>query len=101
LTETTQRITIFREDCLIRDYHRCVILRKFNDIEAGIRVGRERNDKIKNNNKHLLKNKIGTFAPLKIVYIILYSLMNVTSGKIELIDGGCCTLMELMGQQTR
>jgi hypothetical protein len=62
-----------------------VIFRKFDNTEAGIRVEREEDNKVKDDDRHLLKNEVGTFAPLEVIYIILYSLMNVSSGKIELV----------------
>jgi hypothetical protein len=85
LTKTTQRLTALKEDYLIRDYYRYVIFRKFNNIKTEIYIEREKNNKTKNNDKYLLKNKIETFISLKIIYIISHSLMNVSSGKIELI----------------
>jgi hypothetical protein len=64
---TTQRVAALREDCLIRDHHRCVISRKFGDAEAAKRVGREGDDKAKDGDGHLLKDEAGTFAPLEAV----------------------------------
>ena len=85
LAATTQRVAALREDCLMRDHHRCVISRKFNDAEAGKRVGCEGDDKAKDDDGHLLKDEAGTFAPLKVAHIIPHLLMNVRSGKTELV----------------
>jgi hypothetical protein len=78
-------VAIFREDYLIRDRHRCVISRKFDNIKAGKRVGREGDDKAKDNDGHLLKYEAGIFIPLEITHIISHSLINVSSGKTELV----------------
>jgi hypothetical protein len=86
MIKTTQRIAAFRENYLIRDYHRYVIIRKFDYIKAKERFRRERDDKTENNNKYLFKNEAGIFISLKIVYIFLYSLINVRSRRTELID---------------
>jgi hypothetical protein len=85
LAGTTQRVAALREDCLIRDHHRCVISRKFDYAEARKRVGREGNDKAKDEDGHFLKDEAGTFAPLEVAHIIPHSLMNVSSGKTEVV----------------
>lgn len=78
-------MAVLKKDYLIYDCHRCVIFRKFNNAKTGKRVGREKDDKIKNDDGHLLKNEAETFIPLEIAYIISYSLINISSGKTELI----------------
>ena len=85
LAGTTQRVAALREDCLIRDRHRCVISRKFDDAEAGKRVGHEGDDNAKDDDGHLLRYEAGTFSPLEVAHIIPHSLMNVSSGKTELV----------------
>lgn len=74
-----------REDCLIRDRHRCVISCKFDDAEAVKRVEHEGDNKAKDDDGHLLKDEAGTFAPLEVAHILPHSLMNVSSGKTELV----------------
>lgn len=85
LAGTTQRVAALREDCLIRDHHRCVISRKFDYAEAGKRVGLEGDDRAKDDDGHFLKDEAGTFAPLEVAHIIPHSLLNVSSGKTEMV----------------
>jgi hypothetical protein len=86
-------VAALREDCLIRDRYRCVISRKFDDAEAVKRVGREGSDNAKDDDGHLLKDEIGTFAALEVAHILPHSLMNVSSGKPELV---CITSVILL-----
>jgi hypothetical protein len=74
-----------REVCLIRDRHRCVISRKFDDTEAVKRVERGGDNKDKDDDGHLLKDEAGIFTPLEVAHILPHSLMNISSGKTELV----------------
>jgi hypothetical protein len=67
---TTQRVAALREDCLIRDHHRCVITHKFDYAEARERFRREGGDKAKDDDGHLLKNEAGTFTSLEVAHIL-------------------------------
>lgn len=37
LTDTTHHVSALRQDCLVRDHHRCVVCHKFDLGEAGNR----------------------------------------------------------------
>jgi hypothetical protein len=77
MVEIIQRVAVFRENYLIRDYHRCVIIRKFDYIEVKECFKREGGDRA--------KNEVGIFIFLEVVYILSHSLMNIGSGKTELV----------------
>lgn len=62
-----------------------MISRKFDYAEAGKRVGLEGDDRAKDDDGHFLKAEAGTFAPLEVAHIIPHSLMNVSSGKTEMV----------------
>ena len=82
---TTQRVATLRRECLIRDRHRCVISRTFDDGEAMRRVGRDGEEKAQDDDGKFLKDEGGTFAPLEVAHIIPHSLMTVQSGMLELV----------------
>jgi hypothetical protein len=58
MVEIIQRVAVFRENYLIRDYHRCVIIRKFDYIEVKERFKREGGDRVKNDDRLYLKMKL-------------------------------------------
>jgi hypothetical protein len=90
LAGTMQRVAALRNDCLIRDHHRCVISHKFDDSEAVSR-GKRDGDDAKDDDGHFLKDESGTFATLEVAHVIPHSLMAVTSETTELV----CTHDEL------
>ena len=74
-----------RRDCLIRDRHRCVISRTFDDGEAMRRVNLDDEEKAQDDDGKFLKDEGGTFAPLEVAHIIPHSLMSVQSGMPGLV----------------
>jgi len=84
-TGITQRVAALRGECLKRDRHRCVISGRFDNAEALKRVQRNGDDEAKDDDGHKLKREVGTFIPLEVAHILLYSLMNVGSGEGELV----------------
>ncbi|QSS55924.1 hypothetical protein I7I53_03944 [Histoplasma capsulatum var. duboisii H88] len=55
-TGTTQRVSILRQSCLVRDHHRCVVSRKFDKNEAGKRWKQDGED-CKDDDRNPLKNE--------------------------------------------
>ena len=84
---TSQRVATLRRECLIRDRHRCVISRTFDDGEVMRRVGRDGEEKARDDDGNFLEDEGGTFAPLEVAHIIPHSLMAVQSGMLELVRG--------------
>lgn len=82
---TTQRLVSLKGDCFIRDRHRCVVSRTFDDGEAMRRVVCDGDDEAHDDEGNLLKDESGTFVPLEVAHIIPHSLMNVGSGMLELV----------------
>ncbi|KAI0435721.1 hypothetical protein F4803DRAFT_544577 [Xylaria telfairii] len=88
---TGPRLSILRRDCLIRDRHRCVILRKFDFAEA---IKRTRIPGGPRDNKgNLIANDLIKPAPLKVAHILLHSLTKVNKrGELVRILYLCCFL---------
>jgi hypothetical protein len=75
---TTQRISVLRRDCLIRDRRRCVVSRKFDWKEAMERAKRD-GDNAKDDDGNLLNNELEEPDYLEVAHILPHSLM--TSGQ--------------------
>lgn len=85
-TGTTQRLSILREKCLVRDRHRCVISRKFDRREAAKRFERDGEDCKDDDGKLLRSESSDRFQFLEVAHILPHSLMAVTTGDTELSD---------------
>ncbi|EER37830.1 conserved hypothetical protein [Histoplasma capsulatum H143] len=88
-TGTTQRVSILRQSCLVRDHHRCVVSRKFDKNEAGKRWKQDGED-CKDDDRNPLKNESSD----RFQYLESDSKKNALqilnmfdSGVIHLIDG--------------
>ncbi len=76
---TTQRVSVLRRDCLIRDHHRCVISRKFDLREARERFKRD-GENAKDDDGHLLKDESERSEYLEVAHILPHSLTSFTAG---------------------
>ena len=83
--QTTQRVARLRRECLIRDHHRCVISRTFDDNEVIRRVRLDGEEEAQDDDGNSLKEEAGTFTSLEVAHIIPHSLMAAQSGSQELV----------------
>ncbi|OAL62626.1 hypothetical protein A7C99_5008 [Trichophyton rubrum] len=85
-TGTTQRVSILRQNCLVRDHHRCVVSRKFDKSEASRRLEQDGDD-FKDDDGNPLKNKRNDeFGYLQVAHILPHCLTAVASQNTELSD---------------
>ncbi|EGE08746.1 hypothetical protein TEQG_08814 [Trichophyton equinum CBS 127.97] len=85
-TDTTQRLSILRRNCLVRDRHRCVVSRKFDKSEAS-RRWKQDGDNFKDDDGNLLKNKQNDdFQYLDVAHILPHCLTAVASQDTDLSD---------------
>lgn len=84
-TGTTQRVSILRQSCLVRDHHRCVVSRKFDKSEAGKRWKQDGED-CKDDDGNLLKNESSDrFQYLEVAHILPHCLTTVSSRDNDLV----------------
>ncbi|XHF99704.1 hypothetical protein AWENTII_003194 [Aspergillus wentii] len=84
-TGTRQRVSILRQNCLVRDHHRCVISHKFNIVEARKRAEEYGND-CKDDDGNLLKDESrGGFQYLEVAHILPLYLQTVAPGETDLV----------------
>ncbi|KAL2382611.1 hypothetical protein RJ035_006036 [Blastomyces gilchristii] len=85
-TGTTQRVSILRQSCLMRDHHRCVVSQKFDKSEAGRRWKQDRED-CKDDDGNPLKNESSDrFQYLEVAHILPHCLTTVSSQDTDLSD---------------
>jgi hypothetical protein len=72
---TTQRLSTFRRDYFIRNYHRYIISRKFDWHEA-VKKFKKDGEKIKNDDDLLLKDESERSEHFKVIYILPHSLIS-------------------------
>ncbi|OJD27727.1 hypothetical protein ACJ73_00874 [Blastomyces percursus] len=85
-TGTTQRVSVLRQNCLVRDRHRCVVSRKFDRSEAG-RRWKQDGDDAKDDDGNLLKNERNDdFQYLEVAHILPHCLRTVASRDTDLSD---------------
>jgi hypothetical protein len=83
---TPERISALRSACLVRDRHRYIVTRRF-DYSKALKRFENTGDNARDNNSNLLdKEQPGTFEPLEVAYILLYSLTRLGRGD-ELVLG--------------
>ncbi|OJZ85655.1 hypothetical protein ASPFODRAFT_207522 [Aspergillus luchuensis CBS 106.47] len=75
---TPQRISTLRQDCLLRDRHRCVVTPKFDIQEAEDRLAKDGTD-FKDDDGGSLLPESNAMAFLEVAHIIPHSLMSLTS----------------------
>lgn len=79
---TPGRLSELRRDCLIRDRHRCVITRRFDQAEA-VRRFKESGDDAKDDDENLLDD--GPYDLLEVAHIIPHALTKIEAGS-ELVS---------------
>ncbi|KAJ5674365.1 uncharacterized protein N7477_004299 [Penicillium maclennaniae] len=85
-TGTRQRVSVLRQNCLIRDRHRCVVSRKFDRAAARKRFA-ENAESCADDNGNLLKDESSDqFSYLEVAYILPHYLTTVASGETDLSD---------------
>nr|KMM67747.1 hypothetical protein CPAG_04080 [Coccidioides posadasii RMSCC 3488] len=84
-TGITQRVSILRQSCLIRDHHRCVITHRFDRKEAQRRIKQDGIES-KDDDGELLRNEPDDFEYLEVAHILPHSLNSMASGNTELSD---------------
>ncbi|OJD14934.1 hypothetical protein ACJ73_09027 [Blastomyces percursus] len=84
-TGTTQRISILRQNCLVRDHHRCIVSRKF-DISEARRRWQQDGDDFKDDDGNLLRNEQSNFQYLEVAHILPHCLTTVASRDTDLSD---------------
>ncbi|OAL75678.1 hypothetical protein A7D00_1278 [Trichophyton violaceum] len=85
-TGTKQRVSILRQNCLVRDHHRCVVSRKFDANEAS-RRWKQDGDDCKDDDGNLLKDqREEDFEYLEVAHILPHCLTAVASQNTELSD---------------
>ncbi|EDN11043.1 predicted protein [Histoplasma mississippiense (nom. inval.)] len=84
-TGITQRVSILRQSCLIRDHHRCVVSHRFDRKEAQRRIKQDGIES-KDDDGELLRNEPGEFEYLEVAHILPHSLNSMASGNTELSD---------------
>ncbi|OOF99307.1 hypothetical protein ASPCADRAFT_39628, partial [Aspergillus carbonarius ITEM 5010] len=86
IASSRQRLSTLRQSCLIRDYHRCVISRKFDRREAERRLKQDGED-CRDDDGNLLRNETSDrFQFLEVAHILPHSLMTAVSDNTELTD---------------
>jgi hypothetical protein len=75
---TTQRLSNLRQDCLIRDGHRCVISHQFDYREAANRLKRD-GDNAKDDDGRMLKHDRERPEYLEVAHILPHSLMSLAA----------------------
>ncbi|KKZ62789.1 hypothetical protein EMCG_02900 [[Emmonsia] crescens] len=85
LTNTKQRISVLRHDCLVRDHHRCVVTRKFDITEARRRHMRDQNC-TDDDGKLLETERRDNFLYLEVAHILPHCLTKVASGDEDLSE---------------
>ncbi|KAJ6120021.1 hypothetical protein N7523_004301 [Penicillium sp. IBT 18751x] len=82
-TETRQRVSVLRQNCLTRDRHRCVVSRKFDRAAARKRF-EENAEFCADDDRNLLKDESSDqFQYLEIAYILPHCLTAVPSGESD------------------
>jgi len=76
---TPERLSTFREACLLRDRHRCVVSRAFDKAEAIARF-RNQGPAVDDHGNPLAGN---TFAHVEVAHIIPYSLTKSGDGRLD------------------
>ncbi|OJD13375.1 hypothetical protein AJ78_06164 [Emergomyces pasteurianus Ep9510] len=85
-TSATQRVSILRQNCLVRDRHRCVVSRKFDKSEAS-RRWKQDGDNFKDDDGNLLKNERNDdFQYLEVAHILPHCLTAVAYRDTDLSD---------------
>ncbi|KAL2000371.1 hypothetical protein VTN02DRAFT_3208 [Thermoascus thermophilus] len=84
-TGTTQRISLLRRDCLVRDHHRCVVTQKFDISEARKRLAKDKNCK-DDDGKLLRTEPRDNFQYLEVAHILPHSLTKIAPGDADLTD---------------
>ncbi|KMU83365.1 hypothetical protein CIHG_01147 [Coccidioides immitis H538.4] len=84
-TGITQRVSILRQSCLIRDHHRCVVTHRFDRKEAQRRIKQDGIES-KDDDGELLRNESDDFEYLEVAHILPHSLNSMASGNTELSD---------------
>ncbi|KAL3429313.1 hypothetical protein BDV09DRAFT_180610 [Aspergillus tetrazonus] len=74
---TPKRVSNLRKSCLIRDWYRCVVTRRFDAQEAQSRYKRDGQDVKDDDGKSLLPER-DTMAYLEVAHIIPHSLKSLT-----------------------
>ncbi|OJJ71069.1 hypothetical protein ASPBRDRAFT_127030 [Aspergillus brasiliensis CBS 101740] len=83
---TTQRVSVLRKACLVRDHHRCVISRKFDIVEARKRSKEDENN-CKDDDENLLNSEVRDgFQYLEVAHILPHNLTTMAQGEIELSE---------------
>ncbi|KGY15350.1 hypothetical protein PABG_11651 [Paracoccidioides brasiliensis Pb03] len=65
----TQRVSILRQSCLIRDHHRCVVSHRFDRKEAQRRIKQDGIES-EDDDRALLRNEPGEFEYLEVAHIL-------------------------------
>ncbi|KAH0534018.1 hypothetical protein FGG08_007381 [Glutinoglossum americanum] len=86
LPRVTHRLSRLRGKCLIRDRYRCVISRRFDEVEARSRLERDGLE-AEDDDGHPLKDELEPPTYVEVAHIIPHSLMSVgAKGVTELSD---------------
>jgi hypothetical protein len=81
---TTQRLSLLRKACFIRDRHRCVISRRF---DANVAVNRYNTlgDDAKDDDGRLIKDEVEEPTDLEVAHIIPHSLASSNDASTPLV----------------
>lgn len=76
---TLNRVSALRGACLVRDRHRCVISRKFDQLEAASRIRKQGNNAL-DDDGNLLREDEQLVTALEVAHILPHSLMTANPG---------------------
>lgn len=76
---TPDRVSALRGACLIRDRHRCVVSRKFDQVEAAVRFQKD-GDGARDDDGILLFEDPQPFDALEVAHILPHSLTKANAG---------------------
>ncbi|RMD44392.1 hypothetical protein DV735_g621, partial [Chaetothyriales sp. CBS 134920] len=86
LTGTPSRLASLRRDCLIRDRHRCVISRAFDEDEGDRRIKEAGIEEARDDEGIRFGDQQTSFDFLEVAHILPHSLMSVTTANPELAE---------------
>ncbi len=85
VTGTPTRLATLRQDCLLRDHHRCVVTGAFDEEEFFIRYKKDGNNAKDDDGELLLSDpKLGSES-LNVAHIIPHCFVSLNSGETELV----------------
>ncbi|KAK5989035.1 hypothetical protein PT974_10533 [Cladobotryum mycophilum] len=90
-TGTSARLKSLRGDCLVRDRHRCVISRRFDQAQAVKRMQKAAND-ARDDDNGLLTGEV--FETLEVAHILPHSLMKSNPGSE--LDGSRAAALKIL-----